>query len=89
MLASSIVRHLVFSALLILISALWAFNSLTKAHAQQLTVLAFTGEPLIDSKPPPDGTIITGWIDGGTVARNRTKGGEYTVRAKQNQGRSF
>ena len=89
MLASPVARRLVFSALFILISAVWAFGSLIMAHAQQLPVHAFTGEALIDSKPPPDGTIIAAWIDSGSVARNRTKGGEYTVQIKQPQGQSF
>jgi hypothetical protein len=89
MLASPTARYLGFAALLILIAALWAFNSLTMVRAQQPPAHVFTGEAFIDSEPPPDGTIITAWIDGRAVARKRSKGGRFTVKIEQPQGQSY
>jgi hypothetical protein len=89
MLASPIVRHLGFTALLILIAVLWAFYSLTIAHAQQPPVHVFTGAAFTDSQPPPDGTIITAQIDGRIVARARSRGGRYILRVTQPQGQSY
>lgn len=89
MLASPTARYLGFAALLILIAALWVFGNLTMAHAQQPPVHVFAGEAFTDSKPPPDGTIITAWIDGRAVARSRSRGGRFNVKIEQLRGQSY
>lgn len=66
-------------ALLVLVGVVCGFASLTTVHAQQPPVHVFSGEVFIDSSPPPDGTIITAWIGGRVVAKDRLKGGKYTL----------
>jgi hypothetical protein len=77
------------AALLILAVALWGFANLPMVQAQQLPAHVFTGKTSVDSNPPPDGTIVTAWIDGRSVARTRLNGGKYTLRVRQPEGQSF
>ena len=74
---------------LILAGALLGFAGLPLVQAQQPTAHTFTGDAFVDSGPPPDGTTITAWIEGRVVARSRSKGGEFTVKIEQPQGRSY
>ena len=87
--ASTATRNRSLAALLILVGALWGFANLPTVQAQQPPAHTFAGEAVIDSNPPPDGTIVTAWIEGRAVAKTRLRNGRYTLRVEQPQGQSF
>lgn len=75
-----------YAALLLLVAALAWLTGPPVMHAQQLPAHVYSGEARVDSRPPPNGTVVSAWVNGQVVAQTTVENGRYTLMVELSPG---